>query len=103
MPLFSVVGTNTDLPAIPVFPKASTRDNDAWLHGQYVTVKLTPPLGFGVHRDGRYFKPQTGCCRGRSLGCARGRHRNIDRACIEPVLYQEPSCVSAKALYRVFA
>jgi hypothetical protein len=63
MPVFSVVGTLIDLPAIPVFPKASTRDNGAWLHGQYVTVKLTAPVeGIRVHTDGRHFpgRPASG-------------------------------------------
>jgi hypothetical protein len=54
MARFFIAGRAIDLPAIPVDPKSQTSQRDAWLFGQYLTLRLLAPTdGVRVHTNGR--------------------------------------------------
>jgi hypothetical protein len=61
MARFFVAGTAIELPGIPVWPKAQSRDPDAWMLNTYSTVLLLSPVeGIRVHTDGRSYPGRPG-------------------------------------------
>ena len=66
MATFSLFGKSIDLPARPA-QRSATADSEAWLHKQYLTVRLTGSVdALRVHTDGKAFS-------GRSASHLRGR------------------------------
>ena len=56
MPIFSFFGKSVTLSAVLVSEKATTRDQSAWRHGIYTTVRLTGRLSaLRVHTAGSTF------------------------------------------------
>jgi hypothetical protein len=61
MATFFVAGTSIELPGIPVWPKAQSRDPDAWILKTFSTVLLHSPVeGIRVHTDGRSYPDRPG-------------------------------------------
>lgn len=56
MSVFSFFGKSVDLPGVLVSPKAMTRDQSAWQHSMYATVRLTGRMSaLRVHTAGKAF------------------------------------------------
>ena len=56
MSVVSFFGKSVDLPAVLVSPKAMTRDQSAWQHGMYATVRLIGRMSaLRVHTAGKAF------------------------------------------------
>ena len=61
MAKFFVAGAAIELPAVPVWPKAASRDLGAWMLGAYSTVLLLSSVeGIRVHTDGRSYPGRPG-------------------------------------------
>lgn len=61
MAKFFVAGTLIDLPAVPVWPRAGSRDPAAWMLNVYSTVMLLSPVeGIRAHTDGRSYPGREG-------------------------------------------
>jgi len=61
MAKYFFLGVVIELPAIPVSPKAQSRDDTAWLHGLFSTVMLLAPVeGVRVHTGGRSYPGRPG-------------------------------------------
>jgi hypothetical protein len=61
MAKYFFLSTVIELPAVPVWPHAQSRDATAWLHGLFSTVVLLSPVeGIRVHTDGRSYPGRPG-------------------------------------------
>ncbi|MEO8754910.1 MAG: hypothetical protein ABI624_19775 [Casimicrobiaceae bacterium] len=61
MTTFSFLGKFIDLPAVQLSSKAKTRDETAWQHGQYMTVRLIGAVSaLRVHTGGRSYPRRPG-------------------------------------------